>query len=518
MQHNLWSPSVLVSDFLQSSAQQYANKPALLFEKSKLCYEEVNNAANRFANVLLSSGFQRGDRAVVLLENSPAVVIALFGILKAGGIFSVLNPATKVDRLTYIVDNCQARALVSDFSHAEMALQVKSRMSCLRDIWLCQESGTESGDADYPFRSFEKDIAEASNIYVQVPCIDLDLAALIYTSGSTGFPKGVMMTHRNIVSATTSINTYLMNTSDEIILDVLPLSFGYGLYQIFQAFQVGAAVVIERSFQYPYSVIGRMIEEKVTALPGVPTLWALLFRLKIEQYQFPNLRYITNAGAALPPSFSNKLQQLFPGVKIFSMYGLTECQRVSYLNPNELSKRPTSAGKAMPNVEVYVVDEQGQPVQSGEVGELVVRGSNVMRGYWGDPDSTAKVLKPGRYPGEQVLCTGDLFRMDDEGYLYYVSRKDDVIKSRGERISPKEIEDVLYGLEGISEAKVVGVPDEMLGLAIKAVVVVREDVELLESDILKHCLKHLEDYKVPHKVEFVSALPRTASGKIKLSQ
>jgi len=507
----------LITDLLRNSACRYPDKPALVFGDVRLTYSEIEQATNRFANVLLRSGFQRADRAVILLENSPAVVIAMLGAVKAGGVFSIVNPTTKAKRLAYIVDNCQARVLISDYSHTEMVQHIRTQSPCLQRVWLSKDSGQESDLAGPLFSSFEKDIAQASPVCPRPSCIDLDMAALIYTSGSTGRPKGVMLTHLNMVSATTSINTYLENTPDDIILNILPLSFDYGLYQILLAFQVGATVLLERSFGYPYSVIGRMIKEHVTGLPGAPTLFALLFRLNLGNHRFPALRYITNTGAALPPSFGRKLQELFPGVKIYSMYGLTECKRVSYLPPEELPRRPTSVGRAMPNVEVYIVDEQGNPVRPSQVGELVVRGSNVMRGYWGDQEGTAKVLRPGRYLGERELYTGDLFRMDEEGYLYFVARKDDMIKSRGELVSPKEIEDVLYELEGISEAKVVGVPDEVLGQAIKAVVTLHPGVSLSRRDILQHCAHHLESFKVPNIVKLVSALPKTASGKIALS-
>lgn len=506
--------SVLVTDFLENSAQQYADKPALIFGKEKLNYRDLDDAAARFATVLLGAGFRRGDRVLIVLENSPTVVIVLFGVLKLGGVFSVLNPGTKTEQLAYIVENCQARALISDYAHIEMIRRVKESSTCLRDVWLCKDASQEKGIFPHPFRSFDDDIIGVSSILLPVPCIDLDLAALIYTSGSTGRPKGVMMTHRNIVSATSSINAYLENGFDDIILDVLPLSFDYGLYQIFLAFQVGATIVLERTFTHPYSVIGRMVDEKVTGLPGVPTLFALLFRLRLENYDFSMLRYVTNTGAALPPSFIGKLQLMFPRAMIFSMYGLTECKRVSYLPPVEISKRPTSVGKAMPNVEVYIVDDKGNRLPPNQEGELVVRGSNVMLGYWGDTEGTAKVLRPGPLSGQLVLYTGDFFRMDDEGFLYFVSRKDDIIKSRGERISPKELEDVLYGLEGVSEAKIIGIPDEILGMAIKAVIVTHNR-DLSERDVIQHCQKYLEEFKVPHKVEFVSNLPKTSTGKIK---
>ncbi len=508
--------SVLVTDFLENSAQQYAHKPALIFEKRKLTYKEINNAAISFANALSSTGFQRGDRALIVLENSPMIVIALFGILKLGGVFSVLNLGIKTEQLVYIVENCQARVLISDYLHIEMMTQVKNRSTCLQDVWLCKDTNQEINIPIHRFHSLDDDLVKVYPTSLQAPFIDLDLASLIYTSGSTGHPKGVMMTHRNIVSATTSINCYLKNTPDDIILDVLPLSFGYGLHQIFLAFQVGATIVLERSFTYPYSVLRRMVDEKVTALPGVPTLFGLIFKLKLENYDFSALRYVTNAGAALPPSFSSKLQAIFSTARIFSMYGLTECVRVSYLPPDELTKRPTSVGKAIPNVEVYIVDEQGKPLPPNKEGELVVRGSNVMQGYWGDAEGTAKVIRSGLFDGEKILYTGDFFRMDEDGYLYFIARKDDIIKSRGERISPKEIEDVLYGLEYVREAKVIGVPDEVLGEMIKVIIVMHDGAVLTKRDVIEHCQKYLEGFKVPHVVEFVSDFLKTPTGKIKL--
>ncbi|MDP2960229.1 MAG: AMP-binding protein, partial [candidate division Zixibacteria bacterium] len=216
-----------------------------------------------------------------------------------------------------------------------------------------------------------------------------------------------------------------------------------------------------------------------------------------------------------PVSFIKKIRETFPKARLYSMYGLTECKRVSYLPPEELDRRPTSIGKGMPNEEVYIVNENGERVGPGEVGELVVRGSNVMLGYWELPEETAKVLKIGSLPWERVLYTGDLFKMDEEGFLYFVGRKDDIIKCRGEKVSPKEIENVLYNLEGVLETAVVGVPDEILGQAIKAFVVLKEGINLSEKDILRYCSKNLEDFMVPKYVELVETLPKTESGKIR---
>jgi len=318
-----------------------------------------------------------------------------------------------------------------------------------------------------------------------------------------------------MVSAATSIISYLENREDDIILNTLPLSFDYGLYQVLMAFRFGGTVVLERRFTYPYQTIQRMVEEKVTGLPGVPTIFAILLGFKdLETFDFSSLRYITNTAAALPPAHISKLRKIFPQARLYSMYGLTECKRVSYLPPGEIDRRPTSVGRGMQNEEVWIVDEQGNRVGPHVVGELVVRGSNVMRGYWGLPEETARVLKPGKYPGEVVLYTGDLFRVDEEGYLYFVGRKDDMIKSRGERISPKEIEQCLCAMDGVAEAAVIGIPDEILGQAIKAIISTRDGCSLKEQDVLRHCAENLEDFMVPKSVQFVGNLPRNLNAKI----
>ena len=228
---------------------------------------------------------------------------------------------------------------------------------------------------------------------------------------------------------------------------------------------------------------------------------------------YPHIRYITNTAAALPPAHITRLQELFPQARLYSMYGVTECKRCTYLPPEQLAKRPGSVGVAIPGTEVYVVDDAGRRVSPGTVGELVIRGPHVMQGYWEDPEATDRALRPGPFAGERLLHTGDLFRADEEGFLYFVGRKDDIIKTRGEKVSPKEIENVLYALAGVREAAVIGVPDPILGMAIKAVVV-STNAAMTEQDVIRHCAKHLEEFMIPKFVEFRDALPKTDSGKI----
>jgi acyl-CoA synthetase (AMP-forming)/AMP-acid ligase II len=236
---------------------------------------------------------------------------------------------------------------------------------------------------------------------------------------------------------------------------------------------------------------------------------------QLDQFDLSALRMITNTAAALSEEHIRRLRALFPHATLFSMYGLTECKRVTYLPPEQLDIRPTSVGRGMPNEEVWLVDESGRRLPDGSTGELVIRGSHVMRGYWEKPGQTAERLRPGPIPGEMVLYSGDLFRTDEEGWLYFVARKDDIIKSRGEKISPREVENAIYGLEGVLDAAVVGVPDEVLGQAVKAFVVLKDGYELSERELIRHCLGRLENFMAPKYVQFVSELPKTDTGKIK---
>lgn len=502
-----------VEQFLEQSAVRFPDKTALVFGTQRWTYARIDTRANRLARSLLAGGIARGDRVVVFLENSPEAVIAVFAILKAGAAFVVVNPSTKIDKLQYILNNCRASGVVTDRGRAGAILELRAELPHLAGMW-CDG---EPAPAAPPLRVFSLAQVLGDESVGQAPGnrnIDIDMAALIYTSGSTGRPKGVVMTHLNIVSAATSITTYLENRPEDVVLCVLPLAFDYGLYQVLMTFKVGGTVVLERSFTYPHEVMRVMEREGVTGFPIVPTIAAILLRGDVAGYRLPALRYISNTGAALPTAHISRLRKIWPHATIYSMYGLTECKRVSYLPPDQIDIRPGSVGRGMPNEEVYLVDESGNRLGPGEVGELVVRGSNVMKGYWELPEETAKMLRPGPHPWDLALHTGDLFRADEEGFLYFVGRKDDIIKTRGEKVSPKEVEDVLCRLAGVSQAAVVGVADEVLGQAIKAVINLQPGATLTVQDVLLHCSRNLEDFMVPKHVVFQDWMPQTDTGKV----
>ncbi|MBN1872931.1 MAG: AMP-binding protein [Anaerolineae bacterium] len=503
---------MLVQDFLENSAEQYPDKVALICDGQRLTYQEIDAQANRLAHALIAQGVQRGDRVVIYMPNTVEVVIAIFAILKAAGIFVVVNATTKQDKLEYILNNCRATAWVIAARHADLAVTLRARVPSLKFTVVCGNIDAVSLDETATVYAWDALLPMYPPTCPPCPTIDLDLACLIYTSGSTGDPKGVMSGHNNVVFASGSIIQYLENTPDDIVINVLPLSFDYGLYQLLMVFRFGGTLILEKSFAYPAAVLKRMEDERVTGFPGVPTAFAILLQMDLSSYNLSALRYITNTAAALPPEHILAIRERFSWATLYSMYGLTECKRTLYLPPDQLDVRPASVGIAIPGTEVWLEDEDGHHVGPGVMGELVIRGSHVMRGYWNAPEATAKVYRPGPTPGEYVLYSGDYFKMDKEGYFYFVSRKDDIIKSRGEKVSPKEVENVLYGLEGIVQAAVIGIPDPILGQAIKAFVVPAK-VNLTERDVLRYCRSHLEDFMIPQYIEFRSNLPMN-NGKI----
>lgn len=499
-----------VERFLGDSADRYPDKTALVAGSERLTFRQLDHAADRIAAALAAGGVGRGDRVVVFMDNSWQAVAAIFGALKAGAVFSPVNPSTKADKLAYILNNCRASGVVTQDRLLGVAAPAAAQAP---SVVITMVSGAKAGAPSGHIVRFEDALAGDAPVPAE-PGIDIDLAMLVYTSGSTGFPKGVMMTHQNVVAAATSITTYLEMTADDIVLNVLPISFDYGLYQVLMAARMGATLVLEKSFAFPQAVFKRMIEEKITGFPIVPTMAALILQMRdLKPGTFPDLRYVTNTAAALPPAHIARLQALFPDARLYSMYGLTECKRCTWLPPAELARRPSSVGIAIPGTEAYVVDDQGNRAAPEVVGELVIRGAHVMKGYWENQEATDRALRPGPYPWEKVLHTGDLFRTDADGFLYFVGRKDDIIKTRGEKVSPKEVENAIYALPGIREVAVVGVPDAILGRAIRAVVVA-DDADITEQAVIRHCAAVLEDFMVPKSVEFRDALPKTESGKI----
>ena len=506
---------MLLQGYLEESARLHGDKVALVQGSNRLTFSEIDHRAEQLACALARRGVRRGDRVAILGEQRVESVISIWATLKLGAVFMVVSRDVKEDKLAYLLRDSSARALITS---ARLAGLVAAATAKATDLAVVIGYGGDPPRLPGGFSDrWDQALARDDEAPARATGIDQDLASIIHTSGSTGEPKGVMLTHANMLAAAESITSYLGLREDDVVLDALPLAFDYGLYQVLMAARVSATVVFEDGFAFPSAVLETIEREGVTVFPGVPTMFAILLQMKEIAHDLRSVRLVTNTAAALPPSHVGSLPRLFPTAEIFSMYGLTECKRCTYLPPADLARKPGSVGLAIPNTELWIEDASGRHLGPGEVGELVIRGATVMRGYWRKPAATAVRLRPGPIPGERVLHTGDLCRLDEEGYLYFVARMDDVIKSRGEKVAPREVEDVLYALAGVREAAVIGVPDPILGEAVKAFVVVDPALGYAEGDIIAHCRARLEPFMVPKHVELREALPKTDTGKIKKS-
>jgi len=494
-----------MSEELTAAAQLHPEKEAVVTRDERLTYAELLEQATAFAALLQTSGVERGERVALFMDNTARTVACIYGTWLAGAAVVVINPQTKTDKLEYVLRDCEAAFLVADAQLRRTFEPATADLPFLK--------GFAVNGADGP-EALHEQLDPAADF--QEPFVNpLDLAALIYTSGSTGNPKGVMMTHRNMVFTCGSLVEYLRLDESERILNVLPLAFDYGLYQALMSVHLGATLVLERNFSFPVNVLEFAEAEQVTVFPGVPTVFATLVSLqKRSPRVIGSVRRVTNTAAHLPDDFVPTLNSLFPGALVYKMYGLTECKRVCYLEPELVNKKPGSVGKAIPGTEVFLLDDDGEPVVPGGTGTLYVRGPHVMPGYWNLPEQTDHMLRPGWLPGEKILCTHDLFRMDGDGFLYFEGRTDDIIKSRGEKVSPVEVENALHAIPGVREAAVVGVADELLGEAVVAYIVPEDGFEPDERRLRREAMARLEGYMVPAAFRFLEELPKTATGKV----
>lgn len=504
------APFRLLQETLLASVAAQPDETAIVADDSRVSYREIAGYASGLAHALQARSVARGDRVVIFMENGWACAASIFAVLLAGGVFVVVHPQTKRDKLAFIVRDAGARVLLSEPSLARVFGAVADEFPGLQVM--C------AGVAPAGLARTET-IEKALNGLPETPpaqsAITTDLAALIYTSGTTGYPKGVMHTHQSLLFALESINEYLGFKPDDRLFSALSLSFGYGLFQWLSAIRAGARLVLERSFAYPVLAFRRMHTEDVTSFAGVPTVFAMMLAQDARQsLRFPSVRILTNAAAALPPAFLNGIEQMFPSAGLYLMHGQTECIRAAYLRPALAAKKPESVGGAIPGTELMLLDEDGHSVHRGEVGMLHVRGPHVMRGYWNQPNKSAEVLVQGFVPGESILKTGDLFRQDADGDLYFVARSDDMIKSRGEKVSPAEVEAAIYSHPAVREVLVAGVPDALLGQAVCAFVSLRDGATLSEHQVKRMCAERVENFMVPKHVVFLAALPMTDNGKL----
>jgi acyl-CoA ligase (AMP-forming) (exosortase A-associated) len=510
--------SDLIHDFIYRSAGRTSGAEALVHGTRRLSYGELADLVQRTAAALLASGLERGERVAIYMEKNVETVAAMFGAAAAGGVFVPVNPLLKPEQVTYILADCNVRVLVTTTDRLKLLADV---LPACRDLRLVVAVGSSDAlPAVHNAEVLAWDAALARSLgATRAPhrAIDGDMAAILYTSGSTGKPKGVVLSHRNMVAGAQSVASYLENTPQDRILAVLPLSFDYGLSQLTTAFHVGATAVLINHL-LPRDVLNAVVAERITGLAAVPPLW-----IQLAPLAWPadcTLRYLTNSGGAMQRPTLDALRRALPNARPFLMYGLTEAFRSTYLPPAELDRRPDSMGRAIPNAEVMVVRPDGSRCAPNEPGELVHRGALVALGYWNDPAKTAERFKPvpGQDPAlpltEMAVWSGDTVRMDEEGYLYFIGRSDDMIKVSGYRVSPTEVEEAVHATGLVIEAAAFGVPHPALGQAIVLLAVPREPG--LQADaLLKECQRRLPGWMVPGHVELgTEAFPRNPNGKI----
>jgi len=492
---------MLLHESLKSSAYKYPHKVAVVYQKERLNYSEVDKLSDALAFKLLDKGIRNGDRVALLLENSTDYIVAFFGILKAGAVAVPLNTQLVSRELAYLLNDCSPRFVITDSAHQSILKGLIDPIYVLL---------TDKGDCPR-FAPSSQGHWDAGALGTGAPEAN-SLAMIIYTSGTTGKPKGVMLSHKNLSANAHSIIEYLHLKTTDSIMVILPFYYSYGTSLLTTHIMAGATLVIDNRFIYPNVVLDTMEKEKVTGFAGVPSHYAILLRKSaLRKYKLINLRYVTQAGGAMAPSMIKEFLEILPHLKFYVMYGQTEASaRLTYLNPVFLPDKFGSIGKVIPDVEIDILNEQGESAKTGEIGEIVARGANIMLGYWNATEETSKVLR------KEGLFTGDLARIDDDGFIYLVARKKEMIKSGANRISPFEIEEVVCGMRGVVECAAVGIPDEILGEAIK-LCVVKDGVNFTENDLLLYCKRNLAAYKMPKVVEFVASLPKTSTGKIKRS-
>jgi len=504
-----------VADLIFDAAARWPDRPALGQDGVQIDYRNLARRVETAAAGLRRLGLRPGDRVAVYLEKRIEAVVAMFAAAAAGGVFVPVNPLLKPRQVGYILRDCNVRLLVTANLRIQgLAEELHACPDLARVVSVDAEaSGPGSAawvevvaDSDKPFARPGQPKPK-------------QLAAILYTSGSTGMPKGVMLSHRNLVLGGESVSSYLGNTCDDRILAALPLSFDAGLSQLTTGFHVGACVVL-MNYLFPKDVVRYCAAEGITGMTAVPPLWIQIAQLDWPAKAAKSLRYFANTGGHMPRATLDRLRALFPQAKPYLMYGLTEAFRSTYLDPAEVGRRPNSIGKAIPNVEILVLRADGTPTEAGEVGELVHCGPLVSLGYWNDAERTAQRFRPvpGRFSPdgspEIAVWSGDKVTRDAEGFLYFVGRGDEMIKTSGYRVSPTELEEAVYASGLVGEVVALGVPHPVLGQAIVLIATAPATGALDLDALTSRCRADLPAYMVPQQIVERASLPRNPNGKI----
>jgi len=497
----------------------HAGTAALRAGALRWSYRELGEAVTAAARGMAAFGIGRGDRVAIYLDKRLETVAAIFGASAAGAVVVPCNPVLKSRQVCHILADSEARLLVTS-SARFAALGAEARCGALESV-ICIDSAPKDAPPTLRAADWTAFLAAGADADVDVPgpAVETEIAAIFYTSGSTGRPKGVVLSHRNLVAGAESVVSYLGPSQEDRVLALLPLSFDAGFSQATTAFLAGAELVLT-SYLLARDVPGLCAETGITLLTGVPPLWMQLLEADWPADARHAMRRVASTGGRMPHATLRGLRALFPRAEVFLMYGMTEAFRSTYLDPAELDRRPESIGKAIPNAEILVLRPDGSPAGPGEDGELVHCGPLVARGYWKDPEATAHRFRPApARPGglalpEPAVFSGDIVRTDEAGFLYFVGRTDDMIKTSGYRVSPTEVEEVLFETGLVREAAAVGLAHATLGQEIAVAAVPAGDGPLATDALRAACMQQLPRYMVPARLVAYSALPRSPNGKI----
>ena len=508
-----------LSDLICRSDGRPDDAIAIKHKSTSLSYGELRSLVSAFAANILRLGLARHDRVAIFAGKQPETVIAILGTSLAGGVFVPVNSLLKPAQVAHILKDCDVRMLVTTAPRLASLGPVLSECTNLRHVIIAGEHAAGQQEEHAVDVLAWEDMPGGDPTPSRPRVIASDVASILYTSGSTGKPKGVVLSHTNITVGAMSVAEYLENSPSDRILAALPFSFDAGLSQLTTGLSVGATVILH-DYLLPRDVVRIVQREQVTGLTGVPPLWIQLAEQDWPEGSTGSLRYFANTGGKMPRDTLARLRKIFPQASPFLMYGLTEAFRSSYLPPSEVDRRPDSIGKAIPNVELMVVDKGGRICEPGEIGELVHRGPLVALGYWNDPERTAQRFRPvpgqpDGLPGQELaVWTGDSATIDKDGFLYFVGRMDDMIKTSGYRVSPTEIEETAYDSGLVSEVVALGVPHRQLGQGIVLVAKSRKNGDQPTEELLREMRPKVPNYMLPIAIRWKDSLPRNSNGKL----
>jgi acyl-CoA ligase (AMP-forming) (exosortase A-associated) len=499
-------------DLLAEAAGRSGDAPAVTFRRDTVSYAQLWREVQAAAYGLRTLGLARGDRVAVYMDKRVETVAAVFATSAAGGAFVPVNPVLRARQVAYILADCDVRVLVTT---PERLAALGDQLEQIKSLEHVVVVGGTAVSARWTVTTWKDLTADPTT--PESSAIDLDMAAILYTSGSTGKPKGVVLSHRNLLAGAECVSHYLEMTADDVVLAALPLSFDAGFSQLTTSFATGAHVVL-MNYLLPRDVVRLCAAHGVTGLTCVPPLWIQIVEQHWPEDATRHLRYFANTGGRMPRTTLDRLRSIFPGAKPYLMYGLTEAFRSTYLDPAEVDRRPDSIGKAIPNAEILVVRPDGSPCDAGEEGELVHRGALVALGYWNDPERTAERFRPvpgaeGALLPEPAVWSGDSVVRDEDGFLYFVGRTDEMIKTSGYRVSPTEVEEAAYATGLVRDAVALGTPDPQLGQRIVLVVSPKGDADLDATAVKAALKKELPLYMLPKDVLVRRDLPRSPNGK-----